>query len=115
MLKKRNRLRLRQEKNFFSQAVRFPLSGYSLFIRNKVCKQPQIAVVVGKKIAPLASRRQVILRKARVCCGRAIRSSLLAPLEYVLVLKKEFVRLPEKQVVQELQEKANKVYSSTGK
>ncbi|OGJ20815.1 MAG: hypothetical protein A3A82_00270 [Candidatus Pacebacteria bacterium RIFCSPLOWO2_01_FULL_47_12] len=115
MLKKRNRLRLRQEKNFFSQAERLSGSGYTLLIRKQTHAEPQIACLTPKKFTPLASHRHRLNRQALASCEILLKEHALAPFEYVLIVHNSFLSQDKKLVLQELQDRGNKLYSSPGK
>lgn len=115
MLKKINRLQLRGERNFFSQATRLSGSGFTTFIRKQIHPEAQITCIAPKKSTQLAVERNKLKRRARAFCAELLRQNVLAPLEYVLVLQKNFLSQDKTHILRELQDRGNKVYSSTGK
>lgn len=115
MLKKRNRLRLRQEKHFFSESVRFSYAGFSLFVRNVSHQTPQLGCIVSKKTADSAVDRHTLRRSALAICETGIQNNSIPSIEYVIVLQKNFLKQDKSQILRELQDGGNKVYSSTGK
>ena len=115
MLKKINRLQLRGEKKYFSQATRLSGSGFTAYICKQALLRAQITCIAPKKSSPLAVERNKLKRRARALCTELLEQNTLAPLKYVLILQKNFLSQDKTQLLRELQDRGNRVYSSTGK
>ncbi|MDA1079631.1 MAG: ribonuclease P protein component [bacterium] len=115
MLTKQNRLKLRDEKQFFSQAQKFSGSGFTGFIREQMSGMAEFTFLAPKKYIPGAVQRNKLKRQARGVVNELLHTQKFSPLQCVLVLRKNFGLQQRVLVLRELQEKLNRVYSSTGK
>ena len=85
MLTQRNRLHLRKEKRFFSQAKRVSLRGVSLYWRKSQDKTPRAAVIVPATVVRKATGRNLLKRIVRAIIQQKI---IATPAE---VQGKEFI------------------------
>lgn len=115
MLIKQNRLKLRDDAQFFSRAERISGRGFTLFIKKQSHSLAQFTCIVSKKTHSLAVGRNALKRRGRALFAELLKKTQIAPFEYVLVLQKNFALQDKAFILRELQDKLNKVYSSTGK